>query len=130
MIMSRWTGLGAALCLAASVGCGSKEPDSMYIGAKSAKQAVDDLKEEFADSKPDYKKRADSLWNAVDKGDYETALNDAMYLNGQPAGSMSKNEALSVHHTYMNLQEEIARNAERGDPAALNAMRMIRGRRD
>lgn len=130
MTADRLMGLGLAVGLIVSVGCGSNESESIYIGAKSAKQAVDDLKEEFSDSKPEYKKRADSLWSAVDKGDYETALKDAMYLNGQPAGSMSKNEALSVHHTYMNLQEEIARNAERGDPAALNAMRMIRGRRD
>lgn len=112
-----------------AVGCGGGEPeDSVYVGPKSAKLAVDEMKETFDRGDSPHKERATRLWQAMRDNDVETAAREVMILRNAPTENMD--EAMAVHHTYMTLQDQIARDAERGDPQAIAALNFLRGRRD
>ena len=121
--------IGVVLALVALIGCGGgKQEESVFVGPKSAKLAVDEMKETFDRGSSPQKERAARLWQAMRDNDLETAAKEVVVLRNAPTDNME--EAMAVHHTYMALQDQLASDAERGDPQAIAALNFLRGRRD
>lgn len=102
----------------------SEDPTAPGGVPETPKQAATQLERVFAQAPPEIKQAAASAAEAMRQNDYEKAVVSLAVVRQQPTPSVE--QGMAVHYSMVNMEGQLIKAMENGDPNAKRAYEILR----